>query len=139
MPSRARAGLVITLIVICSLVAGAAIERLTAQKWRHRGPLGGAHPSAENDARRRTEMLDRMTKDLSLSPVQRNGLDSIMRRTDSLLLVIRTEMRPRLTKVFDESRAEIRSRLDSAQRVQFEKNSTRDEGRGGRSGHRGNP
>lgn len=135
MTSRARAAFVIALIVICSAVAGAAIERLVDQRTRHRGggpPGGGGRSFQEQDARRRNEMLDRMTKNLALTPVQRSGMDSIMRRTDSLLLGIRTEMRPRLTKVFDESRAEMMARLDSAQRVKFEK----DRHRGGR-GRRG--
>jgi hypothetical protein len=64
-------------------------------------------------------MLERMTRDLGLSPAQRAGIDSVMQRTDSSLRVVRREMQPRLRKIFDDSRVEIAARLDSAQRVKF--------------------
>jgi hypothetical protein len=60
-----------------------------------------------------------MTKDLGLNAVQRAGIDSVMQRTDSSLRVVRREMQPRIQKIFDDSRAEIAARLDSAQRVKF--------------------
>ena len=66
-------------------------------------------------------MLDRMTKQLELSTRQRAGIDSVMKRTDSSLRAIRTEMQPRLQQVFQSSRAEIEARLDSAQRITFAK------------------
>ena len=60
-----------------------------------------------------------MTKDLDLSTSQRAGIDSVMKHTDSSLRAIPTEMQPRLQQVFLSSRAEIESRLDSAQRVEI--------------------
>lgn len=133
MSNRGRAGLVIALVVVCSAVAGAAIERITSQRMmRHRGGGPSSRPSPEQDAKRRTDMLDHMTKDLSLTPVQRAGLDSVMRRTDSLLHGIRTEMNPRLTKVFEDSRAEMLARLDSGQREKFKRDGPRGRRGGGR-------
>ena len=123
-PGRLRAGVVVALIVVCSALAGAAAERLLLQRtWARRpGASGGpGHNSPEQDARRRNEMLDRMTKELNLSRTQRAGIDSVMTRADSSLRAIRTEMHPRLKLVFQDSRAEIESRLDSAQRVTFAK------------------
>jgi hypothetical protein len=64
-------------------------------------------------------MLAHMTDDLRLTPAQRAGIDSIMQRTDSALRVLRGEMQPRLTQIFERSRAEISTRLDPAQRVKF--------------------
>jgi hypothetical protein len=75
----------------------------------------------EQEQRRRTEMLDRLTADLALTPAQRAGVDSIFQRTDSSLRAIRREMQPRLQQVFERSRAEIDARLDSAQRAKFAK------------------
>jgi len=75
--------------------------------------------AADWEARRRTQMLDRMTKELSLSPTQRAGLDSVFQRTDSSLRAIRRDMQPRLKQVFETSRAEMNARLDSAQRVKL--------------------
>ncbi|NUP55429.1 MAG: hypothetical protein HOQ19_06335, partial [Gemmatimonadaceae bacterium] len=75
--------------------------------------------SPEEAARRRADILEHMTSDLSLTPAQRVGIDSIMQRTDSALRVVRAEMQPRLTRILDSSRAQISARLDSAQRVKF--------------------
>ena len=122
-PGRLRAGIVIALIVLCSALAGAAVERLVMQRvTRHRPGAGAGGPgrgSPGQDARRRKDMLDRMSKELELSISQRAGIDSVMQRTDSALRAIRTEMQPRLQQVFQASRADIVARLDSAQRVKF--------------------
>ena len=123
-PSRQRAGLVIALVVVCSALAGAALDRVTVQRMGHHRPSGQGGPgrgSPEQDARRRSDMMDRMTKELDLSATQRAGIDSVMQRTDSSLRAIRAEMQPRLKQVFEGSRAEIEARLDSAQRIKFAK------------------
>jgi hypothetical protein len=120
--SRRRAALVIAAIAIGSALAGAGIDRMLVARGPRHGPRGGgpmANVSPEAAARRRGDMLERMTKDLGLSPAQRAGIDSIMQRTDSSLRVVRREMQPRLTQIFESSRAEIAARLDSAQRVKF--------------------
>ena len=118
MHPRLRAGLVIAAVVVASAIAGAAIDRNVVM--RHvRGDGGGPRrgpPSADWESRRRTDMLDRMTKELSLTPVQRAGLDSVFQRTDSSLRAIRREMQPRLKQVFETSREEMNARLDSTQR-----------------------
>lgn len=118
---RARAAIIIAAIAIGSAIAGAGIDRwvVTHSPRRGRGGPPGAQ-SPEAAARRRAEMLEHMTKDLSLTPAQRAGIDSIMQRTDSALRVVRGEMQPRLTAIFDSSRAAISARLDSTQRVKFE-------------------
>ena len=116
-PSRGRAALVIAAIAICSAIAGAGIDRLMLARAPRRRPPSSL--SREEAARRRAEMLEHMTKDLSLTPAQRVGIDSIMQRTDSALRVVRSEMQPRLTQILDSSRAQIAARLDSTQRVKF--------------------
>jgi hypothetical protein len=120
-PNRARAGLIIAAIAIGSALAGAGIDRWVVTHSPRRpgrgGPMGS--PSPEAAARRRAEMLERMTKDLTLSTAQRAAIDSIMQRTDSSLRIVRSEMQPRLTAIFDSSRTQIAARLDSAQRVKF--------------------
>ena len=121
MHARLRAGLVIAAVVVASAIAGAAVDRNVVMRNVRRGGGGGwgpgrGGPPPEMEARRRTEMLDRMTKELSLTPTQRSGLDSVFQRTDSSLRAIRREMQPRLKQVFETSRAEMNARLDSAQR-----------------------
>ena len=119
MHPRLRAGLVIAAVVVASGIAGAAIDRNVVMRHA-RGDGGyrprGGPPPADWEARRRTDMLDRMTKELSLSPTQRAGLDSVFQRTDSSLRAIRRDMQPRLKQVFETSRAEMNARLDSTQR-----------------------
>ena len=125
MPPRLRAGLVIAAVVVASAIAGAAVDRNVVMRNVRRGGGGGGWgpgrggPPPEMEARRRTEMLDRMTTELSLSPAQRAGLDSVFQRTDSSLRAIRREMQPRLKQVFEGSRTEINARLDSTQRVKL--------------------
>jgi hypothetical protein len=117
---RARAALVIAAIAIGSAIAGAGIDRWVVGHGPRRGrggPPGALSPDAA--ARRRAEMLERMTKDLNLTATQRAGIDSVMQRTDSALRMVRGEMEPRLRQIFDRSRAQISARLDSAQRVKF--------------------
>ena len=116
---RMRAGVVIGVIALCSAVAGAAVERVVPGVVHRRfgGPWRG---SAEQDARRRKEMLNRMTKDLQLSNVQRAAIDSVMQHSDSSLHIIRAEMEPRLERVLQRSRAEIESRLTPTQKTKFE-------------------
>ncbi len=128
-PGRARAVAVIAAIAVGSALAGAGIDRwVESHSPRHaRGGGGGGggggalvgNSSPEASARRRREMLERMSKDLDLTPVQRAGIDSVMQRTDSALRAVRGEMQPRLKQIFDGSRAAIAARLDSAQRVKF--------------------
>lgn len=118
--NRARAALVIAAIIVGSALAGAgATHWYMLREHRPRSMRGGSTP--EQDAKRRKEMLDRMTKDLDLSAPQRAGIDSVMQRTDSALRAVRSEMQPRTRKIFETSRAEIAARLDSAQRVKFER------------------
>jgi hypothetical protein len=121
--SRLRAGIVIGLIALCSALAGAAVDRAVFQRVRRRPPplVGAARFTREADTRRRTEMLDRLTKDLSLTPTQRVAIDSVMQHSDSLLRGIRLEIQPRLEQVLATSRAAIDARLDQDQRTKYQK------------------
>ena len=111
MHPRLRAGLVIAAVVVASAIAGAAIDRnLVMSHARRDGGGYGARrgpPPGDFEARRRNDMLERMSRELTLTPTQ---------RTDSSLRAIRREMQPRLKQVFEASRAEMNARLDSTQR-----------------------
>ena len=153
-PPRLRAGLVIGAVVIASGIAGAAIDRAIVVRRLH-GQEGGRRqggstvtgegPPQGQEARRRSMMLDRLTKDLSLTTAQRAGLDSIFQRTDSSLRAIRRETQPQIQQVFERSHEEVNARLDSTQRVKFaamRKNRSREYrggGRGGPPGERSGP
>jgi hypothetical protein len=134
-PPRLRAGLVIGAVVIASAIAGAAIDRTLILRNRPRGDTGRRGPPPALEQRRRTDMLDRMTTELSLTPAQRAGLDSIFQRTDSTLRAIRRETQPRIQQVFERSKAEVDARLDPTQREKFAK--LHPPGRPSRDGYRG--
>jgi hypothetical protein len=133
MNARLRAGLVIASIVLASGIAGAAIDRAFIARRGGRpaptremgggggggGGRGGGRSWPEQEARRRAEMLDHMTKELTLTAAQRAGFDSVMQRTDSSLRAVRREMQPKIQQVFEASRAEMLARLDTTQRVKF--------------------
>ncbi|HET9684577.1 MAG TPA: hypothetical protein VFP15_10765 [Gemmatimonadaceae bacterium] len=119
MASRSRAVLIIIAIVVGSALAGAAVDHAIVLHNPRRFrpvPFGGTAKAAES---RRTEMLQRLTEELSLRPEQRAAIDSIMQRTDSVLRDLRLETQPRAQKVLDQSRKQIESRLDSGQRAIF--------------------
>ena len=133
-PPRLRAGLVIGAVVIASAIAGAAIDRSLLMRRRGRD-MDRRGPPQALEQRRRSDMLDRMTTDLALTPAQRAGLDSIFQRTDSTLRAIRRETQPRIQQVFERSKADVNARLDPAQREKFAR--MQPSGRPPRDGYRG--
>lgn len=131
-----RAGLVIAAVAVASAIAGAAIDRSLLMRRPQMRPDGARRgPPQALEQGRRTAMLDRMSKELALTPVQRAGLDSIFQRTDSALREVRRESQPRLKQIFERSTAEINARLDSTQRVKFAQ--LHQKGRPNRDGFRG--
>jgi Spy/CpxP family protein refolding chaperone len=132
---------VIGAVVVASGIAGAAIDRAFLARRAPRGDGRRGGPPPEMEQRRRTQMLDRLTTDLALTPAQRAGLDSIFQRTDSTLRSIRREAQPRIEQVFERSKAEINARLDSTQRAKFAtlgpRRGSGDHRSGGRRGSRG--
>ena len=119
-PPGLRAGLVIGAVVIASAIAGAAIDRsLLMRRPAMRQDGGRRGPPQALEQGRRAAMLDRMTKELALTPAQRAGIDSIFQRTDSSLRAIRRESQPRIQQIFERSTVEVNARLDSTQRVKF--------------------
>ena len=119
-PPGLRAGLVIGAVVIASAIAGAAIDRSLLMRGPAMRQDGGRRgPPQALEQSRRAAMLDRMTKELALTPAQRAGIDSIFQRTDSSLRAIRRESQPRIQQIFERSTVEVNARLDSTQRVKF--------------------
>jgi len=135
MQPRLRAALVIGAIAIASGVAGAVVDRTFLVHAPRHGSRGGPGMSAPgHEARRRAGMLDRMHRDLALTPMQRQAIDSVIQRTDSSMRVIRREMQPRIEQVLLQSRTEIAARLDSTQREKYARTLAERERRRGRRG-----
>jgi len=117
--SPSRAALVIVAVVIGSALAGAAVDHAIVLRNPRRFQPSFFAEGAEAAASRRTEMLQRLTEELSLRPEQRAAIDSIMRRTDSVLRDVRLDVQPRVQQALDESRRQIESHLDPGQRASF--------------------
>jgi len=118
--SPSRAALIIVAVVIGSALAGAAVDHAIVLRNPRRFQRSLLATGTEAAESRRTDMLERLTDELSLRPEQRAAIDSIMRRTDSVLRDVRLEMQPRVQSALDDSRRQIKSHLDSAQRVNFD-------------------
>jgi hypothetical protein len=118
--SPSRAALIFVAVVIGSALAGAAIDHAIVLRNPRRFQRPFFAAGSESAESRRTDMLKRLTDELSLRPEQRAVIDSIMRHTDSVLRDVRLEMQPRVQQALDDSRRQIRSHLDSAQRVNFD-------------------
>jgi hypothetical protein len=118
--SPSRAALVIVAVIIGSALAGAAVDHAIVLRNPRRFQSTFLMEGTEAAASRRTDMLERLTDELSLRPHQRAAIDSIMRRTDSVLRELRLEVQPRVQQALDDSRRQIEGQLDSTQRASFE-------------------
>jgi molecular chaperone DnaK (HSP70) len=117
--SPSRAALVIVAVVIGSALAGAAVDHAIVLRNPRRFQPTLFTSGGEAAESRRSDMLERLTEELSLRPEQRAAIDSIMRRTDSVLRDVRLEVQPRVQHALDDSRHQIVSHLDSSQRASF--------------------
>ena len=117
--SPSRAALVIVAVIIGSALAGAAVDHAIVLRNPRRFQATFFMDGTEAATSRRTDMLERLTDQLSLRPDQRAAIDSIMRRTDSVLRDLRLEVQPRVQQALDDSRRQIEGQLDSAQRATF--------------------
>jgi hypothetical protein len=117
--SPSRAALVIVAVIVGSALAGAAVDHAIVLRNPRRFQPMLFGEGSEAAASRRTDMLERLTSELSLRPDQRAAIDSIMRRTDSVLRDVRLDVQPRVQQALDESRRQIESHLDSSQRASF--------------------
>lgn len=114
-----RAALVIIAVVIGSALAGAAVDHAIVLRNPRRFQPSFLVSDGQSAESRRTDMLQRLTEELSLRPDQRAAIDSIMRHTDSVLRDLRLDVQPRVQQALDDSRHQIESHLDSAQRASF--------------------
>ncbi len=109
--SRARlkaAGLLVAVFVLGILTGAGAVA------WADRE--GGARDRRPGpDA-----YVDRLTKELSLSPAQRDTVRAVLERRRPGMEALRAEMQPRFESWRDSVRAEIRTHLSPAQRTTYE-------------------
>jgi Spy/CpxP family protein refolding chaperone len=128
MNSDTRAGVLVTLAFLATLIAGVGLGVAADRRWLHPRPFGpgrGGPPpgmfgpgpqSAEREERFRGRMLDRMRKELDLTEEQARRVDSLLHAQGEELRALREEMRPRMEAFFERTRHALDSVLTPEQR-----------------------
>jgi len=124
-PARSLAIIVIAAIIVASVVAGVAIDRvllrsasaatLLADTSFH--PLSSALRSPTPEERRR--LRSELTRELNLTPAQDSAFDTIMMQRAGEFSALREEIRPRVERLVSDVRSDMEQVLTPAQRERF--------------------
>jgi hypothetical protein len=125
MPTRSLAAIVIGAIVIASLVAGMAIDRVllrdpsgpTMLRDTAFHPLSSALRSPTPEERRR--LRAQLSRELALSPAQDSAFESIMMQRAGEFSALREEIRPRVERLVSDVRSDMEQVLTPQQRERF--------------------
>jgi len=125
LPARALAVIVISAIILASVVAGVAIDRvllrapaaptMLADTGFH--PLSSALRSPTPEERRR--LRNELARELSLTPAQDSAFDAIMMQRAGEFSALREEIRPRVERLVSDVRSDMEQVLTPAQRERF--------------------
>ena len=118
--SRLVAGIVIVLVLLAGIAIGFFVHQ--AMPWRHGPPgfgVGGPPPGPPGAIKNR--MLERLDRDLKLSPEQHTRIDSVLTRREADLHALMAETRPRFDSIAARTRSEIQAVLTPEQRDEFAK------------------
>jgi len=129
-PARSLAVIVIAAIIVASVVAGVAIDRvllrssptLIGDTGFH--PLSSALRSPTPEERRR--IRQELAKELSLTPAQDSAIDAIMMQRAGEFSALREEIRPRVERLVSDVRSDMEQVLTPAQRERFRRLQLRD-------------
>lgn len=111
------AGLLLLLAVFVGVVVGVALDRRVLLPRAFGGP-GGHHGRF---GRPPVAFLDRIARELELTPDQRLRVDSILDRSTREICAVKGEVQPRLDSLFTRMRRELESVLTPDQRAKAEK------------------
>ena|SRR5438067_2872492 len=129
--TRSLAVIVISAIIIASVVAGVAIDRvllrpsaptMLADTGFH--PLSSALRSPTPEERRR--LRSELTRELGLTPAQDSAFDSIMMQRAGEFSALREEIRPRVERLVSDVRSDMEQVLSPTQRERFRRLQLRD-------------
>jgi hypothetical protein len=126
--SRLVAGIVIALVFLAGVVAGLFLHR--GMLWHHGPPgfaVGGPPPGRLPGVKR--WMLERLDRDLKLTPVQHARIDTVLTRREADLRSLMSETRPRFDSIAARTRTEIQVVLTPSQQEEFAKITRRIESR----------
>lgn len=112
-----------TLVLLATLLAGAALGVAGDRLLGHRRPMGGMRGGPGQEF-----------KALGLSPAQCAAIDTVLQRSRPRMAAAFAELEPRMRAVSDSIRADIRAVLTPGQQEKFDRMSPRERGFGmGRS------
>jgi Spy/CpxP family protein refolding chaperone len=112
--TRALAVVVVLIALVAGIFAGAAGDRLLLLR-QHR--LMPSHDASRNGTRM---LLERLTRQLDLTPSQRAAIDQILQRRRARVDALWSSVRPRVRQEIDEGNAEVERLLTPAQRTKFD-------------------
>jgi hypothetical protein len=111
------AALLLLLAALAGVMVGVALDRRVLLPHAFGGP-GGHH---ERLGRPPAAFLDRIARELELSPDQRVRVDSILERSHREICAVKGEVQPRLDSLFTRMRREMDLVLTPEQRNKAEK------------------
>jgi len=111
MNNKARFWIILSFVAV--LAAGIAGGLLLGRAWHH-----GDRPS-RTERREQPPSLDRLAKDLDLTPVQKEEIRKIFERNEERLKDLRSEIHLRLGEVRERLKTEIDNVLTPQQREKF--------------------
>ncbi|HEY2375871.1 MAG TPA: hypothetical protein VGH98_07830 [Gemmatimonadaceae bacterium] len=125
LPARAMAIIVIGAIIVASVVAGIAVDRVLLRPlvapamFPDTGfhPLSSALRSPTPEERRR--IRGELARELSLTPAQDSAIDAIMMHRAGEFGALREEIRPRVERLVSDVRSDMEQVLTPDQRERF--------------------
>jgi Spy/CpxP family protein refolding chaperone len=129
-PARSLAVIVIAAIIVASVVAGVAIDRVLLRSSPTMigdtgfHPLSSALRSPTPEERRR--LRHELAKELSLTAAQDSAFDAIMMQRAGEFSALRDEIRPRVERLVSDVRSDMEQVLTPAQRERFRRLQLRD-------------
>jgi Spy/CpxP family protein refolding chaperone len=132
MPARSLAVVVIGAIVVASVVAGVAIDRVLLRSPSAQTmfgdtsfhPLSSAIRSPTPEERRR--LRAELSHELSLTPAQDSAFEAIMMQRAGEFSALREEIRPRVERLVSDVRSDMEQVLTPGQRERFRRLQLRD-------------
>lgn len=122
MKSTAKASMVVVLVFIAGFLSGAGALALF-QTFRPDGTDGFARQISRQGsrfAREPAERIERLARELELTPEQREQFDPVLRAGMDEISQLRRKHRPEVRRVLLETRAALRSILDDHQCRHFD-------------------
>ena len=125
MPARSLAVVVITALMLASMVAGVAIDRVLLRPAARQTvfpdtgfhPLSSALRSPTPEERRR--LRAELSRQLGLTRSQDSAFDAIMMQRAGEFSALREEIRPRVERLVSDVRSDMEQVLTPAQRERF--------------------